>query len=221
MALRPLQAGKEPLGQFDGYDADFLTIRGGEIGTFTNVPYAFPPGASVDHATFDVFDGYSGYPANTRTVVTHTLTTGDRPLFLLDEGTVGYGMLVGVLVGGMAGQMVSNPSNPTRANGTVLGPHSAYASGKVTLWDKPGLYAVTLDAVEHDLAPTTLLVPGQPLYATSAGRLTSDDAVRFDTIIIARFVEFSTNGSLVTTPNWLVAGTRTFTQVVIHFHPGL
>ena len=98
MALRPLQAGKEPLGQFDGYDADHLTILGGEVGTFTAVPYVFPPGASGDQAAYDVFDGYSA--TNWRPAVTIGLTNGVRPLFLVDEGILGYGTMFGSTMNG-------------------------------------------------------------------------------------------------------------------------
>ena len=37
MALKLLQPGTQPLGQFDGKDAEVLTLKGGEIVTFTSV----------------------------------------------------------------------------------------------------------------------------------------------------------------------------------------
>lgn len=219
MALKPLQAGKEPLGQFDGYDGDYLTITGGEVGTLIGIPYTYPAGASGDQAANDVFDGYTGVA--TRPAVTRNLTSGDRPLYLLDEGTVGYGTMFGVSIGGVTGQVVPNPSSPATTGGVVLGPHTAYGSGKVTCWQKPGLYAVTLNSVAADLAPTTAVNTGDPLYATATGLLTTQVGLAFENIVIARFVEFTTNGSLVTTPSYLAGGTRTFTEVVIDFHPGL
>ena len=217
MALKPLQAGKDPLGQFDGYDGDFLTILGGEIGSLLGIPYVYPASATSDKAAYDVYDGYTAY--TTRPVVTRTLTSGMRPLYLLDEGTVGYGTMFGIALGGTVGQIVPNPSSPSTTGGTVLGPHTAYGSGKVTCWQKPGLYAVTLDAVETDLAPTTAISTGAALYATSTGLLTSVLGSAFEAVVVARFVEFTTNGSLVTTPNYLAGGNRTFTEVVIDFHP--
>jgi len=220
MALKPLQAGKDPLGQFDGYDSDFLTITGGEVGTLIGIPYVYPVGSTGDKAAYDVFDGYTGI-TNTRPAVTRNLTSGDRPLYLLDEGTAGYGTMFGVALGGSVGQVVPNPNSPATTGGTVLGPHTAYGSGKVTCWQKPGLYAVTLNSVATDLAPTTGLATGAPLYATATGLLTSVVGSAFENFVVARFIEFTTNGSLVTTPAYLAGGSRTFTEVVIDFHPGV
>ena len=110
-------------------------------------------------------------------------------------------------------------------NGTVLGPHTAAGSGKVTLWDKPGLYGVTLDAV----APSVDVVvsnpmPGDPLFADTLGRLTLTAGESFDTgsggeTIVGRFAEFTTNGSLVTTPSYVAVPTvaRQFTEMLFHF----
>lgn len=203
MALKPLQGGKEPLGQFDGLDTEYLTLKGGEVGTFTK--------ATADKTAFDQLDGY--VTAGGRVAVTKTLASGARPLMLLDEGTVGYGTMFGTALGGAVGQIVPNPSNPAATGGLVIGPSTAYGSGKVTCWDKPGLYAVTLDAVAADLAPTTSLAPGAPLYATTAGLLTSVLANAFETAyVVGNFVEFTSSGSLVTTPS------ASKTQVVLHFH---
>lgn len=225
MALKLKQPGIQPLGQFDGYDSDYLTILGGEVGRWVSVPYAFP--GSTDRAAFDVFDGYSGAPLHFRPAVSRTLTATAltyRPLFLLDEGTIGYGTMFGTVVGGVVGQTVPNPSNLGATAGLILGPHTAYGSGKVTLWDKPGLYAVTLDAVAASINPVTSNpMPGDPLYATVTGNLTLTAAEAFDfggtPTIVGRFAEFTTNGSLVTTPNYLAAQlvTRQFTEMLFHF----
>lgn len=215
MALKLLQAGKDPLGQFDGLDSEYLGLLGGEIGTFTNLPLP-----TTDRAAYDVVDGYANAP-NSRICITRTLVSGDRPLFLLDEGTLGYGTMFGYAIGGVTGHIVPNPSTPGTTGGVVIGPSTAWGSGKVTCWDKPGLYAVTLDAVAADLVPTLGIAPGAPLYATAAGLLTSVVGGAFENFVVARFVEFSTNGSLVTTPTNLVGLARTYTQVVIHFHPGV
>ncbi|MFZ4795934.1 MAG: hypothetical protein ACOYMA_00475 [Bacteroidia bacterium] len=226
MALKLKQAGIQPLGQFDGYDENYLTIKGGEVGRWVAVPYTYP--GSLDKAASDVFDGYSGTPVHYRPAVSRALeSTGGsstyRPLFLLDEGTVGYGTMFGTVVGGVVGQVVPNPSN--LSNVTVLGPHTAAGSGKVTLWDKPGLYGVTLDAV----APSVDVVvsnpmPGDPLFADTLGRLTLTAGESFDTgaggeTIVGRFAEFTTNGSLVTTPSYVALPTvvRQFTEMLFHF----
>jgi len=221
MALKLLQAGIQPIGQFDGYDADYLTIKGGEVGRLMAVPYVYPQTSTSDKAAVDSYFGTSNNGAN-RVVVTHTLaaTSGVyRPLFLLDEGTVGYGTMFGTLVGGVVGQVVPNPGN--LAGATVLGPSTAYGSGKVTCWDKPGLYAVTLDAVAPSVVTTAVVNPGDAVYADTLGRLTLTSGESHDVggtaTVVGRFVEFASNGSLVTTPTQLVNGVRQLTQMVFHF----
>jgi hypothetical protein len=235
MALKLLQAGVQPLGQFDGYDT-LTTLAtgclGGEVATLVN--YAFEgTTAGTDQAAKDA-DGTDGYVgAGTekfRPIVTTDIPSGARPLFLVDEGSTGYGTLFGEIVGSICGKVANVPGSGTR-----LGPHTAEGSGKVTLWDKPGLYGATLDAVDTT-AVTGLTVDnptldvGDPLYAfASTGVLTPNDAAAFESVVVARFVEFSTNGSLVTTPNFLVAATNSpsgsvaaqvaFTQAVFHFDP--
>lgn len=220
MALKPLQA-MYPLGQFDGLDGDLTALLGGEVVGFTSYNTI-----GTDLSAQDVKDGYSGTTNKVRPAVTKTLVANMRPLFLADEGTTGYGTLFGTVVGGTTGQVVTG--------GAVLGPHTTAGSGKVTLWDKPGLFAVTLDAVDTTattgLVPgNTTLVPGVGLYATTSGKLTPNVASAFEVVVVARFIEFTTNGSLVTTPNNLVSALNSpngnvasgkpnsFTQVVIHF----
>jgi len=108
----------------------------------------------------------------------------------------------------VVGQQVNGPSTFT---GAILGPHTATGSGKVTCWDKPGLYALSLDAC--DTAVTTGLQPtnttidvGQALTYSSTGLLTPvGSPAAVGTTVVGRFVDFETNGSLVTTPNRLVA----------------
>ena len=231
MALKLLQPGTQPLGQFDGLDSEVLTLKGGEVVTFNSVPLT-----STDKAASDAFDGYSEPSVEKRTVVTKTLVDGYRPLMLADDGVAGYGTLFGTVVGGTVGQVVTG--------GAVLGPHTATGSGKVTCWDKPGLYAVSLDACDPTastgLTPTnTTLKTGAALYASSssstfgAGLLTPNSAESFDSgpFVVGRFVEFATNGSLVNTPNKLVqalnspsgasAPSKSFAYAVFTFMPGV
>lgn len=210
MALVILQSGREPLGQFDGYATTYLNIKGGEVVTF--LATAWPGG---DPAAQDALDGYVPNTNAVRPAVSQTLSAGSRPLFLSDDGSAGsysngfagaaYGTLFGTVVGGIAGQVVTG--------GAVLGPHTATGSGKVTLWDKPGLYGVTLDAVDTSLSTgvvpgNTSLTVGSKLGATATGLLTmasngtiADSANK----TVAYLVEFSTGNQLVTTPNYLVA----------------
>jgi|SRR5579885_822960 len=211
--LKLLQPGTEPLGQFDGLDTEVLTLKGGEVVTFTAVAAPSQPGVSqsgLDKAAFDVFDGYVN-PSGTasRPAVTKTLASTSRPLMLADEGITGYGTLFGSVVGGTIGQQVNGPGQYT---GAVLGPHTATGSGKVTCWDKPGLYAVSLDACDTaastGLQPTnTTLTVGTGVTYSAAGLLTpaGSPAAVGGAPNVARLVEFTTNGSLVTTPNTLVA----------------
>lgn len=212
MSLKLLQPGVNPLGQFDGLDTEFLTLKGGEVVTLVST--SVPPG---DKAAADSFDGYTT-PSGVqkRPVVTKTLDGYSRPLFLADEGITGYGTLFGSVVGGTVGQIVTT--------GAVLGPHTATGSGKVTCWDKPGLYAVSLDACDTTastgLTPTnSTLDTGKPLYYTTAGLLTPNSAaaplgLSNALTVVGRFVDFETNGSLVTTPNRLVAALNSPSGIV-------
>lgn len=201
MALKLVNQAGNALGQFDGYDAEALTLKGGEIVTLKSIVAT----AATDKAAYDVFDGYIN--PNKRVVVSRTVATGDRPLMLADDGISGYGTLFGSVVGGVVGQQSSG--------GAVLGPHTATGSGKVTCWHLPGVYAVSLDAVDTaaatGLVPTnTTLVTGAALTfvpaSASGGQLTpvGSAAAAGNTTVVGRFIDFETNGSLVTTPNSLV-----------------
>jgi hypothetical protein len=222
MALKLVNQAGNPLGQFDGYDVEVLTFKGGEVCTLKSIVAT----AATDKAAYDVFDGYVN--PNKRVVATKTLTSGSRPLMLADDGISGYGTLFGSVVGGVVGQVSTG--------GAVLGPHTATGSGKLTCWHLPGVYAVSLDAVDTTastgLAPTNpTLVTGAPLYATSAGLLTPLVGSSFESnLVVGRFIDFETNGSLVTTPNSLVgtlnppdgalsASARSFTYAVFYFNP--
>lgn len=200
MALRLLNSGIEPVGSYDGLDSEVTSFLGGEVCTLTGVALDSDNAAKDS----DGSDGYVGTSSKTRPAVTLSLSSGDRPLFLADDGLAKYGTLFGEVVGSTVGQVSTG--------GTVLGPHTAEASGKITLWDKPGHYAVSLDAVDTTsgtgLNPdNATLAVGDALYATSAGKLTPASGSTFEGgLVVARFVEFSTDRSLVTTPNHLVSG---------------
>ena len=199
MALILLNPGLNPLGQFDGYDSQVTSFKGGEVCTWVGVSTT-----GTDQAAADIFnDGYLGTTSKTRPAVTFTVASGSRPLFLADDGTTGYGTLLGSVVGATVGMQ--------SVNGAVLGPHTAAGSGKITLWDKPGLYGVTLDAVDTaaDGLVTTnaTLTVGKALVYTATGQLTpqgSTNAVG-SARVVGYLAEFATNGSMVTTPNNLVS----------------
>lgn len=220
MALKILNPGTNPLGQFDCLDGDVASIKGGEVLQFGSV--SFDP--SVDVGTDD---GYVPTPAPQRTVVKLARGNTPVPLMLADEGVAGYGTLFGTVVGASLGRSTS---------GGVLGPHTATGSGKVTAWDKPGLYAVSVDAVHSALNPTATLSAGQALFfridAGNYGKLTvGSGAGTISTTSVGSFVGFETNGSLVNTPNNLLAALNygshpvaggangSFAYVTFHFNP--
>jgi hypothetical protein len=200
MALEIVQPGGMPLGQFDGADGIYLTVKGGEVATIKGVTKTSDSQAYTD-----------GYVGLTRPVATTSLIPGDRPLMLVDDGIYGYGTMFGSVIGGIAGQ-ISYGVNSSSA--TQLGPHTAAGSGKLTLWDKAGTYAITLDAVDTatqtGLQPTnSTLKIGSALYAKNNGVITPNSSLNFDSdgyATIGRFLNFESykGGSLVTTPVTLV-----------------
>ena len=216
MALKLVNQAGNALGQFDGYDFELTSFKGGEVVTFKS----YPVGGS-DLAAADVFDGYQDFQAQeTRTVVTKQVTCLTRPLMLADDGVAGYGTLFGSVVGGTAGAV---------AGGVVLGPHTATGSGKITCWHLPGVYAVSLDACDTaaatGLQPTNLtLNAGKALsYEPGTGLLTpaGSPAAGGNLTVVGNFIEFQSSGSLVTTPSRLVSSlsTRSFSYAVFYFNP--
>jgi len=207
MALYILTPGIQPVGDYDMLDADLENVLGGEVGTLDE---ASRTNTSNEKAAQDVLDGYvaDGASAATRTVLRLADETSEtrKVFYLLDDGKKNYGTLFGEVVGTPAGLGFT---------GTNLGPHSAAASGKVTAWDKPGLYAVSTDAVEaalSDLTDTPL--PGDALYRSTSAKLTS----LADTgDLLGVYVEHASAGSLVTTPAKLVGATEVFDRVVFQY----
>lgn len=198
MALKVLHTSGTPLGEYDMLDSE--TFLGGEVVKFGNVLID-----AGDKAAADAGDGYvnptSGGAVARRPVLQKTAgTTG--PFMLADDGTSGYGVLFGVVTGGTAGQVT----------GSALGPASYAGSGKLTAWATDGLFGVTLDAVDTTAAtglmPTNAtLTPGAKLYVMTGGLLTPNSGASgaSSSGVAGNFVEFTTNRSLVTTPNRLVA----------------
>jgi len=214
MALYIYQSGVQPLGQFDMLDTELSSVKGGEIGTVTA---AARTNSTTEKAAFDVLDGYTNLTDVKRTVVTTTISTGLRPLWLLDDGTTGYGTLFGQVIGTPVGLSTT---------GTNLGPHTAAASGKMTCWDKPGLYAVSMDAVDTHATLGLVMAnascdPGAALYATAAGLLTPTSARSASgstTELVGRFLEFETSPFLVTTPPSLVGATEAAVRAVFSYN---
>lgn len=220
MALFPVNPGVMPLGQFDMLDTQLTSLKGGEVMTLTEAARA---NSSTERAAYDVQDGYLYSAAGSRPVATLATTAAEYPLFLSDDGTspdylTYFGRVVGSTVG-------LNPS------GTVLGPHTAEGSGKVTLWDKPGLYVVTTDALATDFVSSESSLSGGALKAgdvlgfTNAGKLChAECSGAVSSTGVANFVEYESNnktGSLVTSSPGLVGATESFLRVKLWFHAGL
>jgi hypothetical protein len=220
MALFPQNPGINPLGQFDVIDTELSSIAGGEVLTLTT---AARTNSTTEKAAYDVLDGYHYATTSTRPAATLATTNAEYPLFLADDGNspdylTSFGQVVGSAVG-------------INTSGTVLGPHTSEGSGKVTLWDKPGLYVVTLDAVASDFVSTELslsgsnLQPGDVLGFNASSQLAHAECSGAVTGSgVANFIEYESGrktNSLVTTPPRLVGATETFDRVKIWFHAGL
>ena len=185
---------------------------GGEVGTLYEASRTV---TSTETAAFDVLDGYTNVTSLTRAAVANRVnTTSQRPLWLLDEGTLGYGTLFGQVIGTPTGLSTT---------GTNLGPHTAAASGKVTCWDKPGLYGVSADAVNTAadglVLTNTSVVSGLELHVLNNGRLTPAGSTGAVAVEVARFIEFETSPFLVTTPPSLVGAAEAVERAVISFNP--
>lgn len=211
MALKIYQPGIQPLGQFDVLDTKLAAIKGGEIGTVTVAGRA---NTTTEKAAFDVLDGYTNTTDVKRVAITTAITgAAVRPLWLLDEGKAGYGTLFGQVIGTPVG---------LSATGTNLGPHTAAASGKVTCWDKSGLYAVSVDAVDTTadglVLANALCDPGVAIDVEANGVLTLGTAGTAVGVTVGRFLEFETSPFLVTTPPSLVGATEAAVNVVFSYN---
>ena len=228
MALEMVQSSGNPVGQLDGDDSCYLTVKGGEVGSIKFVPLA----GTDKEAGNQTDDGYVG---TSRPVVTVNLAAGMGPLGLIDDGNWGYGTLFGSLIGGVAGQ-ISYGYNQVPA--VQIGPPTAYGSGKLTLWVTPGTFAVTLDAVAADLQPGTFSLSGTAcpkLYGTlGTGVLTSLVGNSDATLAVGRLLNFEPwkGGSLVTTPVFLASALNSpdglgqpqaskFARALISFNPAV
>jgi hypothetical protein len=223
MALYILQPGIQPLGQFDFLDGDLASVVGGMIGVWGAVSRT----STADLAAFDAKDGYasSSVSESSNAATRPVLQIADggagdnsKEMFLLDDGIAGYGTLFGSTI---------SMFDPT---GSAIGPHTDKASGKVTAWDKPGLYAATFEAcytatLAQNLGNGTLAAtgdtpaPGDILYRHSTtGKICRADTATSPTLNkIGVYVEHATNGSLVTTPAKLVGASEVFDRIVFNY----
>ena len=232
MALYPLNANLNPMGRFDILNTDASGILGGEVMTLHNTSIT---NTSTETAAADVFDGYiatgvdSGTTTRTRVVarVATTSYVGSpyyNVFYLADDGAAGYGVLFGSIIGGNTG-MVTGQGASTATN---AGPSSLSGSGKITLWNSPGLYAITLDAVDHANATTAIVLPttSSGAFDTPApGALLGINATGYlcrysSGPTVAQFVELSASGGRVQTNARIFGGaptTSSFDRVVIQW----
>jgi hypothetical protein len=229
MALFILQPGIQPLGQFDILDAYMSTtpIYGGEVATMTYVKSTNLVSTVTDVSAADANDAYIAtandgkwYRPAVRLVNSGTDSTG--PFYLTDDGTTFYGVLVGQIIGGSTG-LVTGKGASTATN---AGPSSYTGSGKVTVWDKPGMYAVSCDVFgagiltlsSGSFTPGTIPnytikdtpLPGAALYFDTNAHLCVTGG---GSTTVARFVEMTNSGGLVQTPARLFATTAPTTQM--------
>lgn len=217
MSMKPLNPGLYPLGQYDLLDTELANITGGEVVTYTR---ASRTNSATEQAAADALDGYlydDILPFTNRPAVVRASAVTERPLFLADDGLAGYGNHFGETIGTPAGLSTT---------GTNLGPHSAAASGKVTLWDKPGLYSVSVTSLASDFVATLSasgMDPGLALGFENSGSgllCHTGCANALAASGVARAVEFESSGSLVTTPERLVGAAEQWPNLVIEFHAG-
>lgn len=223
MALHILQPGLRPIGQFDlktttGTNA---TVTGGEIGLLEAA-------ASTDEAAADVAN-VGPITALGSTPVPITVALGapstDTDLgtagggmylngmrFLLDEGTDEYGTLFGTMIGGAAGQGVRYGVT-NEGSVVAVGPSTALASGKVTCWHAPGLYAVSgtgTGAVAEGIKTADV---NEAIFATSAGLLSTAE----NGDVVAVGVGGMYDQSLVSTTLAAAGETAAATKFAIYF----
>lgn len=209
MTLYTYEPGIMPLGQFDVLDSYMSSIKGGEVGTIFGASRA---NTASEKSAYDVKDGYD-YNLQRVAVANRINANTVRPIWLLDEGTTGYGTLFGQVIGSPTGLSTT---------GTNLGPHTAAGSGKVTCWDKPGIYAISADAVDTSgdglVITNSECVPGLAIKPQADGVLTANSAGTAVNVVVARFVEFETSPFLVTTPPSLIGATESVVRVIISYH---
>ena len=184
MALKLLQPGLRPIGQFDLDDADASSISGGELGLL----------ASLDTST-DAYASDSAVVGPQVQVELGAASAAAQFCGLCDEGTSGdgeYGTLFGSVIGGTAGQGTGKGTRATSGVVTV-GPRTNFASGKVTLFAQPGLYGVGAAALD---TPSGMSLNGALNGTVATGILTTvaNSAAR-----VGSFIGPANDSSLVST----------------------
>lgn len=188
MALLMVQEGVQPAGQYDNLDG--YTPLGGEVYVLYQKGVNADGGQAVGARPATTGDGYSFY--------------------LVDDGLTGYGVLFGNTVTRTATGFSSGLDSATR-----LGPGTYVASGKLTLWDQPGLYAVTTDACfDSDTTLKAAAVGAKMTVDATTGKLKLGN-MGAGNVPIATLVGWKTDEALVTTGGAVVAHKK----IVIKFNP--
>lgn len=207
MALKLLQPGIEPLGQFDLEDDDTALVVGGEVGIFEDLDEesdayaadAFQVGPQVHISLGDV-------------------TAAGQLYGLVDEGTSGYGTYFGTVIGATAGQGTGFGTLSTTGVVTV-GPSTLRGSGKATLWTKPGLYGVTSDAwavsAEFDAAALNAALYGTAEDGTLDGKLSTTDIGGMSVALVLGTVADSSLVSTTTTAAGAVAASDEYMAIYL------
>lgn len=151
MALKLLNPGARPLGQFDLHSTDAGKILGGEYVEMQSV-------AGTENAAADVYQ--YGDPSTPGNIVNFTRKSREIPGVggLADEGGKDYGTLYGDTVGSTAGRQTQFGLS---SGAVTLGPTTDRASGKVTVWAQTGLYGIGGAAASYITGAAT----NTPLYA--------------------------------------------------------
>ena len=216
MALYLLQPNIQPVGVYDVLDADVGIIRGGEIGVLDVVISSRLNDRAADDA-FNTFiaDGIDSGDTTRKRIVVRVAdeATETRKLFyLIDEGIDDYGTLFG--------KTDNNVMNSTA--GTSIGPSTLSGSHKVTLWDHPGRYGISLNNVHSDTGPNQQLepdgdtpLPGELLYRHTDGKITRIASTGDK---IGAFVELTNNNTLVSSSDRIVSAVEpTADRLIMHY----
>ncbi len=191
MSLKLLQPGIQPLGQFDLEDDDVALMVGGEVGIWEALDTA------TDAYAADVFQVGPQVHVSLGDVANNGELYG-----LVDEGSTGYGTLFGTVIGSTVGQGTGFGTMSTTGVVTV-GPSTVRGSGKVTMWTKPGLYGVTVDAwtsaVEFAAVALNGDIFGDAEDGTNDGKLTTTAGGNGQQVALS--VGPVTDSSLVSTTN--------------------
>lgn len=196
MALKLLQPGLRPMGQFDLEDDDQNSVLGGEFGIFEALQTstdAYASDSAVVGPQIQVTIGDADLAAS----------GGIAPIGgLIDEGTSGangYGTLFGSVIGGTAGQGTGLGTRASQGVVTV-GPRTTFGSGKVTLFHQPGLYGVTEDAVAGaDFTNGTGNWAVNTLLKSSSGKLNSLSSSAATHVVLGYCLGTVNDSSLVST----------------------